>query len=94
MAKYKMLANWKYGALYLAGKVYDFANLPASVATPTSEDLDEAIQAGYMEIDHGSGDPVEEPNIVKPMEHLGEVTDEPIAPAVPKGKQAKDTKET
>ena len=90
MAKYKIITNWKYGALYLAGKTYDFANLPASVAVPSSEDLDEAIQAGYMEID-ASGAAVDEPNIVKPLVNLGEVVDEPIAPVVPKGKQAKET---
>ena len=92
MAKYKMITNWKYGALYLAGKVYDFSNLPANVATPTAEDLDEAIQAGYMEI-AASGSDVDEPNIVKPLVNLGEVNDEPIAPVAPKGKQVKD-KET
>lgn len=92
MAKYKMLANWRYGALYLAGKTYDFGDLPASVAVPSSENLDEAIQAGYMEIDD-SGVAVDEPNIVKPLVNLGEVTDKPIAPVAPaKGsKQAKET---
>lgn len=90
MPKYKMLANWKYGALYLADKVYDFSNLPSGVAVPSSEDLDAAVEAGYMEID-ASGAAVDEPNIVKPLVNLGEVVDEPIAPVVPKGKQAKET---
>lgn len=89
MAKYKLLSNWKHGALYLAGKTYDLANLPAGVAVPSSEDLDAAVEAGYMEID-ASGAAVDDPNVVKPLEHLGEV-DTPIAPVAPKGKQAKET---
>ena len=81
-----MLTNWKYDAVYEEGKVYDFANLPFGVQSPSAQALEEAIAAGYMEAAR-SDDAEAQPLVPSPM--FGGATVVPVVGAS-KGKQPKD----
>jgi len=83
-----MLTNWKYDALYLEGEAYDFGNLSDGIKAPPVRVLEDAIEAGYMELARND-DPIAEPNIVPPL-----VPDTVVTPPVSKGKQSKEPKET
>ena len=73
--------------MYLEGQVYDFDDLPSSIAVPPDRVLEDAIEAGYMELARND-DPIAEPNIVQP---LIKDTVAPPAVSVAKGKQPKET---